>query len=124
MKAPPVGRAACTLSLRTPKGEQDENNLQNRPKDTAETITPTLAMRPGGKLSSSATTSMARSARSRSSDLQDRLQLVEKRLLARTHPLAAKAKETALFGSIGSLFGNQGNHLFVGRDFFRGGFGP
>ena len=123
MKAPPVGRAACTLSLKTPKGEQDENNFQDRPKDTAGAIPPTLAMRPGGKLSSTAT-SMALNARSRNSDLQDRLQLVEKRLLACTHPLAAKAKETALFGSIGGLFGNRGKHLFVGRDLFRGGFRP
>ena len=115
-----MGRAACTLSLKTPKEEQDENNFQHRPKDTAGAITPTLAMRPGGKVSSTATSS----ARSRSSDLQDRLQLAEKRLLACTHPLAAKAEETALFGSIGGLFGNRGKHIFVGRDLFRRGFGP
>jgi hypothetical protein len=47
MKVPPVGRAALPLSLKLPKKEQDENNYQDRPQDTAGAIPPALAMWPG-----------------------------------------------------------------------------
>jgi len=47
MKVPPVRRAALPLSLKLPKKEQDENNYQDRPQNTAGTIAPALAMWPG-----------------------------------------------------------------------------